>query len=677
MGRRHNEDELLRSVALQNANSISILKRREEELRARLAAVVESSDDAIITTSLDGMITTWNNAAERMFGYSAQEVIGKSITLLVPRDQANEEAAILERFRKVRHVDHYDTIRTRKDGTRLNVSVAISPLRDADGNVIGVSKIARDITAKKRTEDALRDSEARLRAVVEATPDCVTIVAPEGSLLFMNPAGVKMLEADTYGPVQGSSIYECIAPEHRHEWQERHARICCGESLSWQFEIVGRKGTRHWMETHAVPLPLPDGRTGQLAVAREITARKRAETEHDQLLKNERAARAEAERASVLKDEFLATLSHELRTPLNAILGWSAVLRSRTYDDPELVQGLAVIERNTRAQAQLIEDMLDMSRIISGKMRLDIQQVDLQDIVNASVASVQHSADAKEIRLETVLDPKAGPVRGDPGRLQQCLWNLLSNAIKFTPKHGRVQIILQRMGSTVELCVADTGEGIAPEFLPHVFERFRQADASSTRRHGGLGLGLSIVKHLIELHGGNVRAESAGPGRGSAFVIDLPMMVVQPSSFAEREEVAAFMPSGAVAEHPSLAGISVLAVDDDPDARDLIRYVLERCGARVILAESSQQGFELLCKERPDMIISDIGMPGEDGYGFIRRVRALSPNEGGRTPAAALTAFARAEDRTRALRAGYQTHAAKPVEPAELTAVVASLATRH
>jgi CheY-like chemotaxis protein len=369
-------------------------------------------------------------------------------------------------------------------------------------------------------------------------------------------------------------------------------------------------------------------------------------------------------------------LSHELRTPLNAILGWTQILRHRPGGDDDLAEALVVIERNTRVQAQMIEDLLDMSRITTGKMRLDVQQVDLGDVVRAAVASVRHSAEAKDIKLQVVLDPLAGPVRGDPARLQQCCWNLLTNAIKFTPKGGQVQVSLERVNSHVEICVVDNGQGIEPDFLPHVFERFRQADASTTRRHGGLGLGLSIVKHLIELHGGSVRAKSPGPGLGATFCIDLPLMVVHPP----RDEPARAHPRGqssaalAAVDQPSLDGIAVLAVDDEADARMMIKRVLEGCGARVTVAASSAEGLALLARERPDVIVSDIGMPGEDGYEFIKKVRALRPEDGGRTPAAALTAFARAEDRTRALRAGYQTHVAKPVEIVELTAVVASLA---
>jgi CheY-like chemotaxis protein len=377
-----------------------------------------------------------------------------------------------------------------------------------------------------------------------------------------------------------------------------------------------------------------------------------------------------------MKDEFLANLSHELRTPLNAILGWSQILRPHGQRDAEIAEGLSVIERNARVQTQLIEDLLDMSRIISGKIRLDVQQVNIQEVVNAAVDSVRHSADAKGIRLQVLLDPLAGPVRGDPGRLQQCFWNLLSNAIKFTSKGGKVQVTLERVNSHLEVCVIDNGQGIKPEFLPHVFERFRQADASTNRRYGGLGLGLSIVKHLVELHGGTIRAKSAGEGCGATFCIELPITVVETQKPGTRHPGSYTLESPA-AEYPSLAGLTILAVDDEPDGRELIKRVLEDCGAKVVLAASAQEGLSMVLSERPDLIISDIGMPEEDGYEFMKKVRALRPEDGGRTPAAALTAFARAEDRTRALRAGYQTHVSKPVEPTELTAVAASLANQR
>jgi signal transduction histidine kinase/ActR/RegA family two-component response regulator len=413
-----------------------------------------------------------------------------------------------------------------------------------------------------------------------------------------------------------------------------------------------------------------------ISAARAAIRARLRQYEARQLIVSEHSARAAAEQAGRMKDEFLATLSHELRTPLNAILGWSQLLMAREYVDAEVTEGLSVIERNAKVQTRLVEDLLDMSRIVAGKLRLDVQTVDIREVIEAAVASVQHSADARGIRVQKVLDPTVGPVRGDPGRLQQCFWNLLSNAIKFTPRGGTVQVTLERVKSHIEACVIDSGVGIEPDFLPYIFERFRQADSSSKRMYGGLGLGLSIVKHLLELHGGTVRAKSGGEGLGAAFCVELPLMVVRTAerdSGCDGPEDTAPMRA---MDCPRLDGIKVLAVDDEPDARQLIKRVLEECGAEVVLASSAGEALECVVNGRPDMILSDIGMPGEDGYEFIRKVRALPPDAGGRTPAAALTAFARSEDRTRALLAGYQTHVAKPVEAPELVAVVASLATK-
>ncbi len=412
----------------------------------------------------------------------------------------------------------------------------------------------------------------------------------------------------------------------------------------------------------------------------DITEQKRMANEREKLLEAERAARADAEQAGRLKDEFLATLSHELRTPLNAILGWARILRRHKQEDAELNEGLAVIERNSRAQAKLIEDLLDMSRIISGKLRLDVQKVAAADITSAAIESVRPAAEAKDIRLEKVLDTHVGLVRGDPARLQQIMWNLLSNAIKFTPKGGKVQVALQLVNSHVEISVTDTGVGIKPEFIPYVFERFRQADASITRKHGGLGLGLAIVKNLVELHGGKVWAKSPGEGHGATFVVELPLMVVHDieSKAGHEHPKSSPLASSAdfICEENLLQGVSVLVVDDEEDARNLIARVLQECDATVFVASSAAQAREILMGERPTVLISDVGMPGEDGYELIRKIRQLPDHQGGKTPAAALTAFARSEDRTRALRAGYQSHLSKPVEPSELITVVASLAGR-
>jgi signal transduction histidine kinase len=404
--------------------------------------------------------------------------------------------------------------------------------------------------------------------------------------------------------------------------------------------------------------------------------RKQAESELERLLASATEARQQAEAANRIKDEFLATVSHELRTPLNAILGWVQLLQVSHYDEESTRRALATIERNARAQNQLIEDLLDVSRIISGKLRLDLRPVDLLVVVQAAIEVVRPTAENKGVRIQAILDPLPGPVSGDPGRLQQIVWNVLANAIKFTPKGGRVQVRLERVNSHVEIVVSDTGIGIKPEFKPYVFERFRQADASSSRSYGGLGLGLAIVRHLVDLHGGTVRAESAGEGQGATFVIGLPLTIVHaPLESAPRVHPTAsaglsFTPS------PVLAGIRVLIVDDEPDARSLVAAILEQCNAAVTTASSAREALALLEQEAVDVVVSDIEMPGEDGYSFIRKMREREVEWQRWVPAVALTAYARAEDRHRAIVEGYQIHVPKPVEPAELVAVIANLAGR-
>ena len=411
--------------------------------------------------------------------------------------------------------------------------------------------------------------------------------------------------------------------------------------------------------------------------ARLYEAAQKSAEERKQLLESERFARAEAERMSDMKDEFLATLSHELRTPLSAILGWSHILKRGVKSETDLQRGLDIIERNARVQTQLIEDLLDMSRIAAGKVRLDVQPIQPVAFVEAAIETVRPAADAKGIRIVKVLDPAAGPISGDPGRLQQIVWNLLSNAIKFTPKEGMVQVLLESVSSHVEISVADTGIGIDPEFLPHVFERFRQGDASTTRKFGGLGLGLSIAKDLVELHGGTVEAKSDGAGRGATFVVHLPLVVVHSRSH-EAPRVHPKSPTLAAFDlNPlELSGVKVLIVDDEADARELVRRVLTACGAQVFTAATAAQALEIIASDHPQVLISDIGMPDVDGFELLRRVRALGDAGGGGIPAIALTAFARSEDRTRALRAGFLVHVSKPVEPSELAATVATVAGR-
>jgi PAS domain S-box-containing protein len=709
-------------------------RRRLEASRFRLAAVVETSDDAIVSKTLTGIITTWNRAAQRMFGYTEEEVVGRSVTILIPQSRLHEEAEILARLVAGQRIDHFETMRLRKDGTEFPVSLTVSPIKDDEGNIIGVSKIARDITTKRQAEDALRDEtrvlnllnetgrsiagDLDLQSIVQTVTDSARqLTGAEFGAFFYNVTDER---GDTYqlytlsgapreafekfghpratplfgptfageGPIRSDDVtldprYGRMAPHHGMPSGHLPVRSYLAVPVvSRSGAVIGGLFFGHskvGVFTEKVEQVVV-GVAAQAAIAidnaRLYEDVKRAADERQLLLDAERAARSDAERAGVMKDEFLATLSHELRTPLNAIVGWAQVLHARSAENPQIAEGLAVIDRNARVQAQLIEDLLDMSRIISGKLRLDAQRVELQDVVDAAVDSVRHSADARGIRLDVVMDPVPAVVLADPHRLQQCFWNLLSNAIKFTPKAGSVSVALSRVDSHFEVRVADTGQGIEPEFVPYVFERFRQADASTTRRHGGLGLGLSIVKCLVELHGGSVHARSAGKGLGATFWIDLPPLAVDSGRAGAPGRGSAVRAEASRLALPVLRGVTVLAVDDENDARLLVKRILEDCGARVVTAESAAAGLVALQRERPDVLVSDIGMPGEDGYEFIRKVRQLPPELGGRTPAAALSAFAREQDRSRALRAGFQTHIAKPVEPSELMAVIASLVRR-
>ncbi len=449
--------------------------------------------------------------------------------------------------------------------------------------------------------------------------------------------------------------------------------------------VSGEHGYSQMQQAVRVSPLRHEGRViGTLTIVEDVTERVVREAElqaqledRSRLLSNEKLARNEAERANRLKDEFLATISHELRNPLNAIMGWAHMMRLGKLTPANVERAVETIYRNAKSQSQLVADLLDVSRIISGKLRLDVRTVDLIHIVNAAIDSIRPAADAKSIRLQTMLDPAAGPISGDADRLQQVVWNLLTNAVKFTPKGGRIQVKVHRVDSHVEILVSDSGVGISKEFLPYVFDRFRQADASTTRIHGGLGLGLSIVRQLVDLHGGTVTVQSEGEGKGATFTITLPFVGVisnnQESDGAQpapNDEVVSF--EGL----PSLEGLKVLVVDDEADTRELISEVLRECGSEVVMSRSAAEALVALKEHRPDVLVSDLGMPDEDGYSLIMKIRALPSDQGGQIPAAALTAYARAEDRMRVLRSGFQFHLPKPIDSAELVTVVASLAGR-
>ena len=526
------------------------MKVDEQALTGWLEAIIESADDAIISKTLDGTLTSWNKAAENIFGYTADEAVGQSVLMLIPEHLRDEEKMILSKIRAGDRIEHYQTTRRAKSGRLIDVSLTVSPIKGADGKVIGASKILRDVTMQKRIE-----------------------------------------------------------------------------------------------------------------------------AERDALLSREKSAREQAESASRAKDEFLGLLSHELRTPLNSILGWTRILSTHNLDETAAAQALETIDRNAKLQARLIDDMLDVSRIISGKLRLDAQPVDLSSVINSAVETLRPAAEAKQIRMYVTLDFGTGHVLGDPIRLQQVVWNLVSNAVKFVPKEGSVRISLQRVNSHLEVSVSDSGPGIEEDFLPHVFDRFVQGNSKPDKKYSGLGLGLSIVRHLVELHGGTVEASNGGEGEGAVFTVRLPVMAVSRSieQMVDRTEKSGAALDGTLAFDcpPDLAGVKILAVDDEPDARSLLTALFEQCGADVTTCASASEALALLEEYTPDVIVSDIGMPGEDGYSLIKKIRQTET--GKRLPAVALTAFARTEDRFHALQAGYNMHVPKPVEPAELALVISRL----
>ena len=665
-----------------------------------LAALIESADDAIISKTLDGIITSWNKGAQRIFGYTADEVIGKPVTILIPEDHEDEESTILARLRAGKRIEHYETIRVRKDGRPLDISLTVSPIKGPNGEIIGASKIARDITEQKQARRELDEASERLKLALDAARlgdwswdarTDITTMSETAAAIFGIPPGPYMTWTEMHDLLHADdreraklAVDEALA---NHTDYDIEYRVVRNNSLVW----VSSRGRGLYADNGTV--------TGMLGFLQDISIRKKNEDTLRQqaealLTLNETAqkARADAEQAAVqnerlyrqaeessrLKEEFLATISHELRTPLSAILGWTRMLRMGQLSPENSAKALDTIERNARAQAQLVDDLLDVSRIITGKLRMDVRPADPNSFIDAAVEAVKPAAEAKGVRVLKVIDTGAVSIPGDPVRLQQVVWNLLSNAIKFTPRGGRVQIYSQRVNSHLEIIVSDTGQGISPDFLPHVFDRFRQADQKTSRQHGGMGLGLAIVRHLVEMHGGSVRADSEGEGKGATFTVTLPIApVYQVDSSGSRVHPAArdLLPANDITDR--LDDLRILVVDDEADTRELLKQGLEYCGAKVRVAGSFTEALEELEMALPDILISDIGMPGSDGYDLIRAVRTLPAAKGGKIAAIALTAYTRIEDRLQALRAGYDMHVPKPVELAELVAVAASVARRN
>ena len=673
-----------------------------------LAALIDSAEDAIITKTLEGIITSWNKAAQRIFGYTADEVIGKSVTILIPEGHLDEEPAILARLRAGQRIEHYETIRRRKDGTLINISLTVSPIKGPNGKIVGASKIARDITEQRQAREAFDEASERLKLALAAARLGDWSWDAKTEIVMMSETAAQLFDIPPGPRMTWTEIGELVNQEDRER-----TRLAVEKSLAEhadydiEYRVNRKDGSEVWVSSKGRGVYGPNGEVvGMLGFVQDISVRKKNEQtlreqadelrrvamDNAQLYETAKKAREEAEKAAAanerlyrqaeessrLKEEFLATISHELRTPLSAILGWTRMLRLGQLSKEDEHKALDTIERNARAQAQLVDDLLDVSRIITGKLRMDVRPADPNSFIDAAVEAVRPAAEAKGVRVQKVIDTGAISIPGDPVRLQQVVWNLLSNAIKFTPRGGRVQIRSERVNSHLEIVVSDTGQGIPPDFLPHVFDRFRQADQKTSRHHGGMGLGLAIVRHLVELHGGTVSAVSEGEGHGATFTVMLPIApVYQVDASGSRVHPAArdLLPANDCTDR--LDDLRILVVDDEADTRDLLRQGLEYCGAKVQGVGSATEAVNALESFAPDILISDIGMPGVDGYDLIREVRKLPVNRRGKIPAIALTAYTRVEDRLQALRAGYDMHVPKPVELAELVAVAASLVRRN
>ncbi|GMU05245.1 hybrid sensor histidine kinase/response regulator [Corallococcus caeni] len=670
-------DEAMALASLPFASDSAERHHAEAEERERF---FQLSPDMFSVAGMDGYFKRVNEHFVHVLGWTQTELYQRPFMELVhPDDQESTRAELRKLSRGIPSLRFENRFRTR-DGHYRWLAWASRPVPE-----LGlIYAAARDITEQKavahereRLLAAVRDSEARFRNMADHAPVMLWVTDTQGATTYMN-RGWYAFTGQTEATGLGFGWLDAIHPDDL----ERTRRTFLDSSLARRpfrldYRLRGADGQYHWSVDTGSPRFDTEGQfLGYIGSVIDISDRKQAEMEREALLSRESAARKEAEEANQLKDEFLATVSHELRTPLTAILGWVQLLRTGHLPESRRERALETMERNARAQGQLIEDLLDVSRIVSGKLKLDVAPVDLSMVVRQAMESVRPAADARGIQVRATVDTSSS-VMGDTHRLQQVVWNLLSNAVKFTPRGGHVRLVVARRNSSVELTVEDSGQGIPEAFLPHVFERFRQADSGTTRKTGGLGLGLSIVRHIVEMHGGTVSAASEGEGRGATFTVRLPVSVTQPRDPAMPPSPRPPVPGRAPMPPPELGGVKVLVVDDEEDARELLRTLLEDCGAHVATAGSAAEGLQVLQVEHPDVLVSDIGMPGTDGYGFIKQVRALPDEKGGRTPAVAITAYARSEDRTRVLRAGFQSHVPKPVEPGELLAVLASLAGRY
>jgi PAS domain S-box-containing protein len=657
-----------------NIQDITERKRAEESLRAneaQLRAILDNSNAVIFVKDIEGRYLRINRWYETTMGLTEAEVKGKTDYELYSREVAEAVRANDQEVIAANTPLQFEEQVPLGDGLHHFISVKF-PLYDDHGQPYAVCGIATDITDRKRAEEALRHSEERFRSMVEQASDGIFVADIEGTYTDVNSNACQML-GYTREELIGKKINDLIPPEDPPRLDAIREQLLKGRVHLGEWRLRHKDG--YYLPVEISAKIFPDGRW--LAIVRDIQARKQAEAEREELLAREQAARETAEAANRSKDEFLAIVSHELRSPLNAMLGYARLLRFGSPDARKIEQAVGIIERHGRAQSQLIDDLLDTAGIISGKIRLDVEPVDLAEVIREAVQTIYPAAAAKGISIHAELTSEVGQITGDPSRLEQVFWNLLSNAVKFTSTGGRVEVRLERIDPHIRIIVSDTGKGISPEFLPYIFDRFRQADASSVRRYGGLGLGLALVKYLVELHGGTIEATSPGEGQGATFKVLLPVRAV--ASTPGGAKAAPVAGSGFV-ETTILAGLRALVVDDDPEALELVKTSLAEYGADVVAANSAAEAYELLTAapalERPDVIVADLGMPEEDGFSLLRRVREWEREGNFYVPAVALTAYGRAEDRVRALMAGFQTHVTKPVEPAELAIVIVSLIKR-
>ncbi|MBO0722028.1 MAG: PAS domain S-box protein [Blastocatellia bacterium] len=663
-------------------------RKRAEVAQARLAAIVESSDDAIIGTTLQGIITSWNKGAEKLFGYSEGEILGQPLTTLIPPERQGEEATILERLGRGERIDHYETVRLRKDGSTLNLSLTISPIKDSGGRIIGATEIARDIREVKLLDEALRRGEAEFRSLLESIPAAAYICNAEGLITDYNRRLVELLgRAPRLGDDRFSDSYKFSTPDGTPLRIPVIEEDTVYDNREGRAVVIERPdGKRVTALIHANPIRNESGMLiGAVNIFVDDSERRRFELEKEQLMKElaerEEAAHAEAQSANGSKSEFLSLVSHELRSPISSILVYSQLLRSTPQNASEIERTCEIIEYYARTQLGLVDDLLDTARVVSGKLQLDLQQIDVMPLLVNVHNVLRPAAEAKGIKLRVHYAKTSEVIKGDPVRLQQVIWNLLSNAIKFTAAGGRVELWLERNEENLYLIVIDSGVGIDPEFLPHIFDRFHQAEQAGSTRYGGLGLGLALTKHLVELHGGTIEAASEGLGLGSVFTVKLPVAKQVEVPQADTQVIRS---EGAVTltDIGTIKGTRILVADDQQEARVKLVEVLSKRGASVTAVASGIGALSILAdplgSERPDVFICNIDMPDEEGFAVLKRLRTLEASRGTtvsqRIPALAVTATGGEEEWLRARNAGFDICVPRPAEVDDLVRMIAGLA---